>query len=309
MKQCSPDFLIIGAAKSGTTALYHYLKQHPGLFLPEAREPNYFALAGKAAVFNGPGDETTVNKNSISDVEEYRSLFADAQIDQMTGEVSPLYLYHPDAPSCIQDANPDVKLIAILRNPVDRAYASYLHLVRDGRESCKRFEDGLALEEHRIDAGWEHLWHYTKMGFYAVQLTRYLEMFDSRQLHILLYEDLQDNPLATLQSCFSFLDVSSEFVPDMRRRPNRSGVPRSSWIQRFIAGKGGAKQVLKRILPEGMRGAAATSIQEWNLKRPPLEQAVRDRLVHLYTDDVRALEKIVGRDLGAWISADREVGP
>ena len=296
-----PDFLIIGAAKSGTTALFHYLSQHPDVYASPVREPNFFALGEKKAVFNGPGDEETVNRNSVSDRNRYRQLFAGASEGQIAGEASPFYLYHESAPSRIYGAAPQAKLIAILRNPVERAYASYLHLVRDGRERCERFEEALTLENDRIAANWEHLWHFTRMGFYAQQLKRYLMFFDRQQLHVVFYDDFKTDPLASVRSCFRFLSLPEDFTPDMRRRPNRSGVPRIAWIQRGLSLQGRIKKTISSILPERIKGSTATLVQRWNLRRPPLEQAVRERLIALYRDDVLALAELLDRDLNDWL--------
>ena len=299
-----PDFLIIGAAKSGTTALYHYLKQHPEIFASEARETNFFALKGQPANFHGPGDDRAVNRPSIFTLDAYQALFLGAAVGQRAGEASPLYLYDEEAPTQIKALIPAVKLIVILRNPVDRAYASFLHLVRDGREPCTNFEEALEQEHRRVDAGWEHLWHYTGMGFYARQLARYLEVFDRSQLLVLFYDDFQTDPQRVIRSCFRFLDVDDGFVPDMSRRPNRSGVPRLRWVQRFLAGGGLAKRVASKLMPEAVRGRAVTHIRRMNLSRPELAPAVRHRLIEVFRDDVRRLEEMLGRDLKNWRRKD-----
>ena len=295
-----PDFLLIGAAKSGTSALFHYLGQHPDVYASPVREPNFFALGRAPAAFRGPGDDAFVNRNSIASEDAYRALFAGAGDGQMAGEASALYLYHPEVPARIHEAVPGVRLIAILRDPVERAYSSYLHLVRDGREPCRRFDEALALEDERVAAGWEHLWHYTRMGFYAGQLARYLEHFDRSQLHILLYDDLKADPVAAVQSCYAFLGVPPDFTPDVRRRPNRSGVPRFRRLQHAMVATGPLRRALAALLPERVRGAAVTRAQAWNLKRPPLDGGVRRQLAALYRDDILALEKMLGRDLSGW---------
>ena len=133
-----PNFLIIGAMKSGTTSLYHYLKQHPQIYMSSIKEPNFFALEGSNLDFNGAeGKEQIqrlIKRESIINIEEYRALFRRAAHETAIGEASPMYLYSPEAPYRIRYYVPEAKLITILRNPVERAYSAFLYMTRDGRE-------------------------------------------------------------------------------------------------------------------------------------------------------------------------------
>lgn len=129
-----PNFLIIGAAKAGTTSLYHYLAQHPQIYMSPIKEPNFFALEERCVDFRGPGDHLYIKQFSVTELERYRSLFQGVTHEQAVGEASPLYLYSPVAPARSHRYVPEMKLIAILRHPVDRAYSAFLHLLRDERE-------------------------------------------------------------------------------------------------------------------------------------------------------------------------------
>ncbi len=297
-----PDFLLIGAAKSGTTALFNYLKQHPEIYGCPVLEPNFFALEGSDVVFAGPGDARTIERNSIRDKHAYQQLFADAAQGQRVGEVSPLYLYHEQAPARINLYVPNVRLICVLRNPVDRAYASYLHLQRDGRESSHSFEEALAKESIRMGKNWEHLWHFRQMGCYATQLQRYFEHFDRSQIKVFLYDDFQDDPGGVVNACYAFLGVSTGFVPDMSRRFNPSGIPRSNLVQQLVAGQGVTKQILKRLMPARLRGRLFTAVQRVNLARPVMQAATRKGLTDWYKDEINELADLIERDLSHWLS-------
>lgn len=297
-----PDFLLIGAAKSGTTALFHYLGQHPDIFACPVREPNFFALEGKEIDFSGPGDQETVGWHSISTLPEYAQLFGQVGERQIAGEVSPLYLYNAEAPARIHLHVPDVKLLVMLRNPVDRAYASYMHLRRDGRESCDTFREALELENERIRSGWEHLWHYVEMGKYAAQLNRYVSRFDRSQIKVFLYDDFQESPAALLRGCFDFLNVDSGFEPDFSRQPNRSGIPRSRLIQKTISGQGWLKKVIAAAIPEKAKGKLVSKIQKWNLSRPEMDPAVQKHLQQRYREELLMLQELIGRDLSTWFA-------
>ncbi len=295
-----PDFILIGAAKSGTTALFYYLSQHPDVFACPVREPNFFALEGAALDFAGPGDEETVGRHSVTERDAYEALYADAQDGKITGEVSPLYLYHPKAAANIAAHRTDCKLIVVLRDPVARAYASYLHLRRDGREPCTSFEEALTMEAQRQN--WEHLWHYDAMGRYAEQLGRYLEHFPREQLLFLLHEDLRTSPAATLDACFNFLGIRPDFEPDFSRRPNRSGIPRFQALQNFMKGQGALKRFLVRVLPEQIRGRLVSGVQHINLAQPVISETTAQKLRAGYREDIQRLQDLIGRDLSDWLT-------
>ena len=181
-----PNFLIIGAAKSGTSAIYHYLKQHPQIYMSPIKEPYFFAFEGEKLNFQGPG--LTINESSIKEIESYRNLFQGVSDEVAIGEASTLYLYIPKAPTLIKQYVPNIKLIAILRNPVDRAYSSFMHLIRDQQEPITDFAQALKAEESRIQNNWGFLWRYQDIGFYSVQLKRYFEKFDRSQIKVYLYD-------------------------------------------------------------------------------------------------------------------------
>ncbi|MCW5935662.1 MAG: sulfotransferase, partial [Fimbriimonadia bacterium] len=155
-----PNFLIIGAAKSGTTALYFYIKQHPEVFMAKVKEPRFFAYEGGVPEWKGPLDAEN-NAWVITDKEVYTALFNDVSEEKVWGEASPIYLYSEPAPERIKNYAPDAKLVAILRHPIERAYSHYLHLIRDNREPLRDFGKALDLEPERMANGWEWSWHYT----------------------------------------------------------------------------------------------------------------------------------------------------
>src|SRR3954454_23553703 len=202
-----PTFLILGAAKAGTTALYHYLKQHPEVCMSEIKETNFFALMGRPLDFRGPGDQEHINRFSVTTWGAYHSRFPDLTDAKAVGEASPLYLYSPEAPGRIARWLPRAKLVVILRDPVDRAYSAFLHLVRDGREAVRDFGEALRREKSRVADHWEHIWHYRAMGLYHEQLKRYADRFDRAQMRIYLHEDLEADPRGVLQDLFRFLGV------------------------------------------------------------------------------------------------------
>lgn len=259
-----PNFIILGAAKAGTTALYHYLKQHPQITMSPLKETNFFALMNEPLDFCGPGDQDYINRFSITDLDGYLTQFQGCEGAKAIGEASPLYLYSPKAPPRIHEYVPDAKLIAILRNPVDRAYSAFLHLVRDGRETTRDFREALQREEERIAAGWEHIWHYKNMGRYYEQVKRYTDTFGRDRVRVFLYKDFRTNPTEMLGKVFRFLGVEDTFIPDMSARYNEASLP-----------------------PE---------------QRPPLLPEVRCELEKALREDILKTQDLIGRDLSHWLS-------
>ena len=263
----SPNFIIIGAAKAGTTAIYHYLLQHPQVYLTPLKETNYFALQGQQLNFRGPGDDHYVNRLSITDPNVYSAQFDGVRDEVAIGEASPLYLYSPLAAGRIREALPDAKIIAILRNPVDRAYSAFLHLLRDHREGERNFEKALGNEQEHIDANWEHIWHYMSMGRYYKQVKRYYDLFPREQIKVYLYRDLRTDSCALLRDTLGFIGADPTFEFNTATRYNEATLPVE--------------------------------------QRPPLLPEVRARLENELRDDILKLQDLIGRDVSHWLRSDQ----
>jgi hypothetical protein len=214
-----PDFLVIGAQKAGTTALYAYLRWHPGIAGPSWKEVSFF------------------DRHWWRGEAWYRGQFPLRAGERLVGEASPSYLFHPLAPKRARSLVPGAKLVAQLRDPVDRAYSQYQHEVALGREPLS-FEDALAAEDERLvgeverliadsrafsRAWWDHT--YTARGRYAEQLERWLEAFPSEQLLVVRTEDLGERPAETYASILAFLGAEPHELPDYPRVFDRDYEP------------------------------------------------------------------------------------
>lgn len=296
-----PNFLIIGAAKSGTTSLYHYLNQHPHVYMSPVKETNFFALEGEKANFRGPGADERINRWSVTDLEAYHKLFEGAAEERALGEASPLYLYSAKAVARIKHHVPEAKLIVVLRNPADRAYSSFLHVVLNGREPYKEFGRALEAESERIRANWDWIWHYKNMGFYHDQLSRYYEAFGPEQMKVYLYEDLNRDPGGVVRSAFEFLGVDASFTPQAPARYNVTGVPRSGLLNDLLRKKNPLKSAVRPFLPKKFRRRLLINLQNRILVKPPFPEDVRGRLVAGFREDVSKLQDLIGRDLSGWL--------
>jgi len=302
-----PNFLIIGAAKAGTNALYHYLRQHPQIYMSPWKEPKFFAFETEADLgFRAAnGRDAPVNASVILDQTAYEELFDDARDGELArGEASTHYLYVEKSPGRIKTLIPDARLIAVLRNPVDRAFSSYQHLVRDELEPLD-FGAALDAEPQRIAEHYAYLYRYTDMGFYSQQLERYEKTFPENQLCVLLYDDLRSDPEGTCRRIFSFLGVDEDFVPDMSGEYNRSGVPKNRFMHRLLNPSAPMKRRLWNVTPRFARERlldAQTKIVNRNLQRQTMPEPERDRLRGVFREEVGRLEARLDRDLSHWLA-------
>jgi len=297
-----PNFLVIGAAKSGTSSLYMYLKQHPQIFMSPIKEPHFFSFDSISKNTKGPGDTIP---QAITDITEYSKLFDKAKDELAIGEASPTYLYREEAAERIFNLIPSVKLIAILRNPAERAFSAYMHVIRDGREKFNNFSDAMAQEELRINDNWGPIWHYTKGGFYYEQLSRYYNLFPSKQIKVFLYEDLINNQQNLLKNIFDFLNIDSDFIPDSSIRYNISGTHKNVLIHSLshalFNSPNPIRWLSRKFLPESLRWKMTSWVRDKNIQRHKIPKKTKLELIKLFSDDVNNLEKLINRDLSHWL--------
>ena len=296
-----PNFIVIGAPKSGTTALRRYLIQHPEIFMSTPKEPRFFALVGEKLNFMEPdGRPALINKSRFTTLEAYGRLFEKASREKAVGEASVEYLSHPQAAERIRQHLPDVKLLAILRNPVEAAYSGYLMTRGVGLEPCATFLDAIRDQDRRVRENcFDGL--YVQPGFYHAHLTRYGELFGDSQIRVYLYEDLTGNPRSVVEDIFRFLGVDAGFVPDLNLSVNRSGVPKSMLLHRAMTGRTNPLVPrITRLLPRRAYKFLA-GIRNWNLARPEMPPATREELLDIFRDDIGKLQRHLGRDLANWL--------
>ena len=292
-----PNFLIVGAQKAGTTSLHYYLKQHPQIYMSPRKEPHFFE--GMHWDFYRPGRIMP----PVTDLADYQALFEGVTDEKAIGEASASYLYSPKAPTLIKRSIPDARLIAILRNPADRAYSNFLHCVRGGRESTVDFAEALRVEEERIKRNWGPLWHYKQKGFYYAQVKRYLDTFGRDLFKVWLYEDLRTQPLDVLRDVLEFLEVDDTFVPNMAIEHNTSALPRNKTLYRAAKKLAGRNPVLKLAILELCLPARPRQCVKRRIfvQPPPFPAEIREQLLDSYTEDILKLQDLIGRDLSPWL--------
>ena len=271
------DFLVIGAHKSGTTTLFQYLRHHPRIFLPPEKEIAFFS------------NESWFTQGWDVFAEEF---FSQASDDVLLGKVTPQYMAHSQVPQRIREAMPDVKLIALLRNPVDRAFSHFRMAVRTNSEN-RPFEQVIS-EAKKEDT----LTGYLSLGEYGRILSRYRQYFPMDRLLILFADDLETRPQFVLDSIARYLGVDSHTPKNLGTRYHVGGTS-----QRFPRLIPTVKRIsplwrLWKLLPERRRRV----IRFWfhtefsSASQPPaqLSQSLRAQLVEYFREDVRTLEILVG---------------
>jgi hypothetical protein len=313
-----PNLLVVGTQRSGTTSLYHYLRQHPEVFMPSRKEPRFFV----SSIYRNidPGDPycMSLRRNSIYTLEDYAKLFEDVTTERAIGEASTEYLYYYDTviPQ-IKRFLGDVKIVAILRDPVDRAFSAYTHVLREQFEvlcaekpEVLSFERCLELEEERRRANWAPINFFKDLGFYYKQVKAYVENFSA--VKIFLYDDLTREALGLMKDAYDFLEVDPSFVPDVTVRHNISGVPKSLFFHRLVnfltrsnALMDKAKPMARVMLPKETRARLfedLIALKVKNLAKPEMKPETREYLKNAYRDDLLRLQDLIDRDLSRWLS-------
>jgi hypothetical protein len=295
----APDFLIIGAARSGTTLLAKRLNGHPDVWFTEPKETHFLALAGTPARFTGPGDTETINRVAITDEDRWYSLLDGGAgfLARGEGSVSTLY-YGERAINNIRRYCPDARLIVLLREPVDRAYSAYMYQVSRGYET-ETFERALVLEASRIHAGWHHIWHYAAMGEYARQLAPFVTAFGRDRLLVLGYEDLVADPVAGLRRCFEHIDVPPFAIEGLGPPVNAGGEPRSVLVQRAMTGLRSIEP-LRKMVTSLVPSSARERVRSATLKSSTMGHDERSRLTEHYALEKQALADLLGDDAPSW---------
>jgi hypothetical protein len=314
-----PTFIGIGPMKSGSTSLYFYLRQHPEIYLSPLKAPKYFEadwdanprLRKRSYTFEDHLAGRVPRDARVTSLEEYRRFYAGAGDARAAGEVCPSYLTHRGVAERIREFDPAMKLVAILRDPVARAYSHYNFLVMKGQESSRSFLEAVAREDVDEPLFYDERFFektrprsYLRQGFYAKSLAAYRKCFPEEQIKVLLFEDLKERPQEMLADVFAFLGVDPEFRPDDLEKHNPTRAVKSGLVQRFLGrvpGGATARRILPRKATEWFQ-RTRNRVRNLNLGTPePLSPEDRAALLPVFREDTLALAEMLGRDLSEWL--------
>jgi hypothetical protein len=202
-------------------------------------------------------------------------------------------------PERIRDYSPDARIIVLLRQPAERAYSAFSHARRDEEEPLEAFEHALAAEPGREQRS--HLLRYREMGRYLEPLSAYFDAFGRERVLVLLHDDLRDDARAVWRRCCAFLGIDPAAAEPVLDRHNRGGMPRSKLLHGLLRSQR-FKNAIRPLLPLRLASRAKQAAEAANLKRPqPMDAAVRARLTAEFADEIRALSRLIERDLDHWL--------
>jgi hypothetical protein len=280
-----PNLFIVGAAKAGTTSLYHYLAQHPDVYMAPMKEPHFFSQIR-------PDPKLEAFFPHVADQADYLALFAAAGAEKVRGEASTSYLWHPNVADEIWQRRPEAKIVAMLRDPLDRAYSNYWNDVREGIEH-RSFAEAVSEELAGAPGRWGVSSLYVDGGFYAERIERYQKRFNGNVLVLFFEEFVADVP-GTLHAVFAFLDVDTEWAARVEPEVhNPFALPRNV-LGRRVLGSGTARSLARILLPRSVRAYGRSKLVA-RAEKPPMDSDVRRRLLEIYESDVHRLTAVVGR--------------
>ena len=293
-----PNFMCLGAAKSGTTTLYNILRQHPDIYTPSFKEPHFFDIP----------------ENFSNGFNWYQETYFKKTNKKIISDFTPSYFFDADAPRRIFDTlGKNIKFLVILRNPVDRAYSHYLHSKRDHHETLD-FEESLNEEVDRLQKYTEgsdylsYLRHsYVQQGLYAQMLKRYLNYFSLDNFLFVFFEDeFLENRDLVIKRILEFIDVDTNVLLDINIRSNVASRERSKILKQILKKHGWWRMCLKNIIPSlKIRQIIKNKIQRANNSKftpPKLTKTQRKRIYDSYfRNDIQSLEEILSKDLSSWL--------
>jgi hypothetical protein len=303
----APNFFIIGAPKSGTTALSQYLGAHPNIFFSRVKEPHFFDLDTSTRVKAG--------------LQTYLSLFSDAQPDvhKAVGEGSTGYLFSKVAVSEILKFNPDSKFIVMLRNPVDLVHAWHSEMYYEGVEDVRDFESAWKLEGERRRGKcipypcWEpKKLFYSEWGKLGDQVERLFSVAARDRLKVIVFDDFVADTRHVYEQVLSFLEVPLDGKDDFAT-VNESRVLRYPWLQRRLAFTANQARRIRAVSGLNLKWGCGLSQRLFLMNSKPsprrsISPELRAELNEFFQEDVQKLSKLLGRDLSYWVAKPAHIG-
>jgi len=284
-----PSFILVGAPKCGTSFLLQSLRQNPCIFLPPTNELYFHS---KLRDTKGPYDKGLKNKITQT-YEDYTAYFNDSVEGQVVGEIATDYLYHSSvsAKSIAEHCGVDVKILVVLRNPIERTISNYRHMLSKGHETLE-FRDAINAQSDRRNRGWRWSYQYAEISKYFDNLKDYIDVFEN--VKVILFEDIQRDRLSVLRSIEAYLNVPSYDYVDLEKRrnvklvyKNRVSLKLATYLRRLSLSIGSEviSDKFDEIFSKGFEDFSTLAYKE---------------LFDYFTDDIERLEQLLGRDLNAW---------
>jgi Sulfotransferase domain len=297
-----PDFYLVGAPKCGTTAFYDFLRQHPRIFLPEKKELLFF------------GSDLSYPTRLSRD--DFLAYFSGSRHGQVIGTAHTAYLQSTRAAKEIQTERPDARIIVMLRNPIEMLPSWHSELLYETVEDIEELDSALDAEHDRrhgkripanARSSYVESLFYSEVAAFADQVKRYLDAFGDSQVHVIIHDDLRNDPNTTYAGTLQFLGLDATFVPRFGVL-NANKVVRSRTLQRlYFATSAPGHRAVRNLIPRRIR-QTLLALNHREERRPQLSLSTRRRLEQMFAQDVARLGDLLGRDLSAWIPGTAAAG-
>ena len=285
-----PNFMIVGAPKSGTTSLQFYLSEHPEVFMSTPKEVNYFSHSEIEQ------EELYYKDFRIETLSEYEKLFDEVSNEKAIGEASVSYLFYPKIPYKIKKTIPNAKIIILLRDPVSRSYSHYLMDERLGYVDVDF--DRIIFNNSKDKLLSLYYQQYVELGYYFQQVKRYLDVFGKENVGVYIFDDLTTNPQNILNQVYILLEIEKIELSGINKRHNAYMNPKNSLISHLYHSHR-LRIITKRIMPDLLIDRMKKTLFKIDQK-PTMSERILEYLSSLYIEDIQLLEKLIDKDLSCW---------
>lgn len=307
IKEPKINLFIVGAAKSGTTSLYNYLKQHSEIFFPKVKEPNYYSNieSENPRAYLMPKQGKFHHQRIIRNKEVYYELYKEAKGEKIMGDASPSYLWDSNAASKIHKDNPDAKILIVLRDPVIRAFSHYLMNVKTGTQESRDFREAILKDRNSPSKIWgkDHL--YIELGLYYSQIKIYMDIFGNKQVKVIIYESLFRDIKKSLIDIFNFLEVDANEINnvDFEIAHNSFSFPKNKFYRKLIQFNNSIF-IVSQYIPDFFKNIFKKKMLKEG-ERPKLNQNDYDYVYENFREDIKMTEKLLDISLSNWKNVEK----
>lgn len=285
-----PNFICPGAQKSATTTLHDILIQHPEIYLPSKKETHFF----------------DIDKKFKKGIDFYlNQYYSDVENEKIVGDITPGYMFFENSlERIVETLGEDIKILFMLRNPIERAYSHYWMSYRRTYEN-KSFEKGIELEKERIKKDYFNRSHfsYIERGFYAKQIKRFLKVFPKKNMKFIIFNEFINNKSSSIEEILYFLNLDTKVPLELDKKSNSAFLPRFKKITSFLKNPPYVVKMISKIFSDKTKKKIINIINEknkQNFKKPKMKTVTRNKLIEIYYEDMKELENITNKDLSFW---------
>ncbi len=297
------NLFIVGAAKSGTTSLYNYLNQHPEVYFPKVKEPNFYSNIDSEdpMAYKHPKEGVFYHNKIIRNKEVYYSLYKNSANYKIIGDASPSYLWDIDSAKRIYTDFPQSKIIIMLRNPVFRTFSHYLMNIRSGVEKESDFLVALKRDKKTEPKVWGDgkVLLYEELGMYYNQVQTYFDLFNKKNIKVIIYEEFFQNTDKGLLEICEFLKIEKVTTINHTEVYNKYTSPKNKLSYFFIRNKG-KLQYFRRFTPNALKKLFKNKILFKNTSKPKMSNSSKIYLQDIFSDNIKKLESLLNKNLDVW---------